>query len=47
MMPKTIDFIDDYELHGSKKWHIPSHRLGRKQKRHILEDFHRIPVGWL
>jgi hypothetical protein len=47
MTSKTIDFIGDCELRGSKKWHIPFHRLGEKRKRHIFQGFQKIPMGWL
>jgi len=30
-MPKNIDFIDDCELHGSKKLHKSPHSLGEKR----------------
>jgi hypothetical protein len=32
---KTIDFIDDFELHSTKK----------RQKRPIFDGFYGIPVG--
>jgi hypothetical protein len=46
-MLKTIDFIGDFELHGSKKRLIPSHNTKKRQKRPIFEGFCGIPVGWL
>ena len=38
-MHKTIDFIGDIELHGSKKRLIPSHGTKKRQKRPIFEVF--------
>jgi len=38
-MLKTIDFIGVFELHGSKKRHIPSQIAKKRQKRPILESF--------
>ena len=46
-MLKTIDFIDDCEMHRSKKQHIPSHRLEKCKKRLGFLGFHEIPMGWL
>jgi hypothetical protein len=44
---KTIDFIGDFELPGSKKRLIPSHSTKKRQKRPIFEVFCGIPMGWL
>jgi hypothetical protein len=38
-MIKTIDFIGDFELHGSKKRLIPSHGTKKRQRRPIFEVF--------
>ena len=43
-MIKTIEFIDDFELHSQKKPLISSHSIVKRQKHPIFEGICRIPM---